>query len=121
MITLGMAHDGARYFGGGIDMEHRVIEICYDLDAIPGRNPDNPVDPRVLKFRDRAMARIDEVLDCDGLGRGIGADVEFDRLRLRFVVMDFDAAEIRLDKELCGTAWDRPVEVLRYWDAKLAA
>jgi len=102
-------------------MDHRVIEICYDLDAIPGRNPDDPIDPRVLKFRDRAMARIHGVLEGGGLGRGIGADLEDDRLRLRFVVTDFDAAEIRLDSELCSTAWDSPVEVLRYWDAKQAA
>lgn len=102
-------------------MDHRVIEICYDLNAIPGRNPDNPVDPRVLRFRDAAMARILDVLEGEGLGRSLGADVEYDRLRLRFAVIDFDAAEIKLDSELSGTAWDHPVEVLRYWDAKVAA
>jgi len=102
-------------------MDHRVIEICYDLDAIPGRSPDNPHDPRVMRFRDIAMARINQVLASDGLGYGVGADVEFDRLRLRFVVQDFDAAEIRLDSELDGTAWNYPVEVLRYWDAAAAA
>lgn len=102
-------------------MEHRIIEICYDLDAIPGRSRDNPRDPRVERFRDIAMDRIDQVLSCDGLGYGLGADVEDDRLRLRFVVQDFDAAEIRLDSELDGTAWNFPVEVLRYWDVKAAA
>lgn len=102
-------------------MDHRVIEICYDLDAIPGRNPDNPADPRVTRFRDAAMARLLEVLEGNGLGRCLGADVEFDRLRLRFAVVDFDAAEVTLDSELGGTAWDHPVEVLRYWDARVAA
>ncbi len=102
-------------------MDHRIIEICYDLDAIPGRSPDNPRDPRVLHFRDIAMARINQVLANDDLGYAIGADIEDDRLRLRFVVQDFDAAEIRLDSELDGTAWNFPVEVLRYWEAKVAA
>ncbi len=102
-------------------MDHRIIEICYDLDAIPGRSSDNPRDPRVLRFRDIAMARINQVLAGDNLGYGLGADIEYDRLRLRFVVSDFDAAEVRLDAELDGTAWNFPVEVLRYWDAAAAA
>lgn len=102
-------------------MEHRIIEICYDLGAIPGRSPDDPHDPRVERFRDIAMARIDQVLSGDGLGHAIGAEIEYDRLRLRFVVQDFDAAEVRLDSELDGTAWNFPVEVLRYWDARAAA
>ena len=102
-------------------MDHRIIEICYDLDAIPGRSTDNPRDPRVLRFRDIAMARITQVLASDGLGYGVGAEIEYDRLRLRFVVQDFDAAEIRLDSELDGTAWNYPVEVLRYWDERVAA
>jgi len=102
-------------------MDHRIIEICYDLDAIPGRSPNNPRDPRVTRFRDIAMARLNQVLAGDGLGYGLGAEIEFDRLRLRFVVQDFDAAEIRLDSELDGTAWNFPVEVLRYWDRQIAA
>ena len=28
---------------------------------------------------------------------------------------------VRLDSELDGTAWNFPVEVLRYWDVKPAA
>lgn len=102
-------------------MDHRIIEICYDLDAIPGRNPENRRDPRVLALRDMAMARIDTLLARDDLGHGVDAFIEADRLRLRFSVQDFDAAEIRLDAELAGTAWDRPVEVLRYWDELVAA
>lgn len=102
-------------------MDHRIIELCYDLNAIPGRDPQAAQDPRVMQFRDIAMARIDTVLAYDDLGHAIGAAVEDDRLRLRFVVQDFDAAEIRLDAELAGTAWNFPVEVLRYWEAKVAA
>lgn len=102
-------------------MDHKIIEICYDLDAIPGRSPDDPRDPRVTRFRDIAMARIDQVLSGDSLGYGVDAVIEFDRLRLRFVVEDFDAAEIRLDAEFDGTAWNFPVEVLRYWEHKAAA
>lgn len=97
-------------------MEHRVLEVCYDIDAIPGRNPNNPVDPRVFRFRDAAMAEIDGALVDDGLGHGIGADVEYDRLRLRFAVQDFDAAEARVGSAINASSVGRPVEMLRYWD-----
>lgn len=102
-------------------MDQRIIEICYDLNAIPGREQDGADDPRVARFRDIAMARIEDVLSYDDLGHGVGAEIEDDRLRLRFVVQDFDAAEIRLDSELGGTAWNFPVEVLRYWESQAAA
>ncbi len=102
-------------------MDHRIMEICYDLNTIPGRTADASQDPRVIRFRDIAVARIDQALAPDGLGYCVGAEVEYDRLRLRFVVQDFDAAEIRLDSELDGTAWNQPVEMLRYWDAAAAA
>lgn len=102
-------------------MEHRVLEICYDIAEIPGRNPHNPVDPRVLRFRDGAQARIDAALFEDGLGHGIGADLEPDRLRLRFVVMDFEAAEARVTWALDETPWGPPQEILRYWDAQAVA
>ncbi len=102
-------------------MDHRIIEICYDLDVIPGRHADSLRDPRVINFRDIAVSRINQVLAAGELGYCIGAEVEFDRLRLRFVVQDFDAAEIRLDTELDGTAWNHPVEMLRYWGAPAAA
>ena len=97
-------------------MDHRVLEICYDVASIPGRNPHNPADPRVFRFRDAAMARIDEVLHGDGLGHGLGADLEDDRLRLRFRVADFDAAEARVGAVIDKHTLARPVEVLRYWD-----
>lgn len=97
-------------------MDHRVLEICYDIASIPGRNPHNPADPRVFRFRDAAMARIDQVLLDDGLGRRLGADLEDDRLRLRFVVEDFDAAEERVGSVTNRFTLARPVEVLRYWD-----
>lgn len=96
-------------------MDHRVLEICYDIAAIPGRNPHNPADPRVFRFRDAAMKRIDEVLIDDGLGRGLGADLEDDRLRLRFAVEDFDAAEARVGSVIDRSTLARPVEMLRYW------
>ena len=99
-------------------MDHRVLEICYDVASIPGRNPHNPADPRVFRFRDAAMARIDEVLLDDGLGHGLGADLEDDRLRLRFRVMDFEAAEARVGSVIDKHTLARPVEVLRYWDTE---
>lgn len=97
-------------------MDHRILEICYDIAAIPGRNPHNPEDPRVCRFRDAAMARIDEVLHGDGLGHGLGAALEDDRLRLKFRVMDFDAAEARVGSVIDRFTLARPVEMLRYWD-----
>lgn len=97
-------------------MDHRVLEICYDIAAIPGRNPNNPSDPRVFRFRDAAMARIDESLLDDGLGRRLDADLCEDRLRLRFVVEDFEAAEERVGTVTDRFTLARPVEVLRYWD-----
>lgn len=102
-------------------MDHRVLELCYDIAAIPGCNPLNPADPRVLRFRDKAQARIDAALFEDGLGHGIGADLEPDRLRLRFVVMDFEAAEARVTGAMDDTPWGVPQEVLRYWDAQAVA
>jgi hypothetical protein len=102
-------------------MDHRVLEICYDIDAIPGRNPNNPLDPRVLRFRDGARGRIEDALFEDGLGHGIGAELDGDKLRLRFVVMDFDAAEARLTWALDETPWGPPQEVLRYWDTQAVA
>ena len=97
-------------------MDHRVLEICYDVAAIPGRNPHNPADPRVFRFRDAAMARIAAMLDDDGLGHGLDARLEDDRLHLKFLVMDFDAAEARLGPLLDRSSLAKPVEVLRYWD-----
>ena len=99
-------------------MDQRVLEICYDIAAIPGRNPHNPADPRVFRFRDQAMERIGAVLGDDGLGHGLGTDLDDGRLRLRFQVMDFDAAEERLDNALDRSALGKPVEVLRYWDVE---
>jgi len=96
-------------------MDHRVLEICYDIASIPGHNPHNPADPRVLRFRDAAMRRIDEVLLDDGLGHRLGADLEDDRLRLRFAVEDFDAAEARVGSVFEQSALVRPAEMLRYW------
>ena len=97
-------------------MDHRLLEICYDIATIPGRNPHNPADPRVFRFRDTTMKRIDEVLLGDGLGHGLDADLEDDRLRLRFVVEDFDAAEARVGSVTDRFTLTRPAEVLRYWD-----
>ena len=54
-------------------MDHRILELSYDLATIPGRNPHNPADPRVFRFRDTAMQRIDALLIDDGLGRGPAA------------------------------------------------
>lgn len=102
-------------------MDHRVLEICYDLDIIPGRDPGNPADPCVLRFRDGAQDRIDAALFEDGLGHGIGSDLEPDRLRLRFAVLDFDAAEARVTWVLDETQWGLPCEILRYWDAQAVA
>lgn len=96
-------------------MDQRVLEICYDIAAIPGRNLDNPADPRVSRFRDAAMERIDEVLLDDGLGRRLDANLSEDRLRLRFVVEDFDAAEARVGTVTNRFTLARPVEVLKYW------
>jgi len=97
-------------------MDTRVLELCYDIAAIPGRNPHNPVDPRVFRFRDAVLKRIDESLLDDGLGHGLGADLEEDRLRLRFAVQDFEAAEARVGTVSEHHALVPPVEMLRYWD-----
>ena len=97
-------------------MDHRILELSYDLATIPGRNPHNPADPRVFRFRDAAMKRIDAVLLDDGLGRGLDADLEADRLRLRFAVEDFEAAEARVGSAISDLALVRPAEMLRYWD-----
>ena len=97
-------------------MDTRILELSYDLATIPGRNPHNPADPRVFRFRDAAMKRIDAVLLDDGLGRGLDADLEADRLRLRFAVEDFEAAEARVGSAISDLALVRPAEMLRYWD-----
>lgn len=97
-------------------MDHRVLELSYDIATIPGRNPHNPADPRIFRFRDTAMARIDAVLLDDGLGHRLGADLDADRLRLRFVVQDFDAAEARVGAVIGDHALARPSEMLRYWE-----
>lgn len=99
-------------------MDHRVLEICYDIAAIPGRNPHGATDPRVCRFRDAAMERIDAVLHDDGLGHGLGADLDEDRLRLKFRVLDFDAAEARVGAVIDRFTLARPVEMLRYWDSE---
>lgn len=102
-------------------MEHRVLEVCYDLDAIPGPAAAAPTDRRAARFRDGALARIDEILFEDGLGHSIGASLDDGKLVMRFVVMDFDAAEARVAWALDETPWGPPAEFLRYWDAQAVA
>lgn len=97
-------------------MEHRVIEINYDINVIPGRNPHNPVDPRVLRFRDATLSRLDAALAEDGLGHALGAELEGEKLQLRFVVMDFDAAEARVTWALDDMPNAPVAEIIRYWD-----
>lgn len=98
-------------------MDHRVLEICYDIGAIPGVGGDAPVE----RLREEVAARIDAVLFEDGLGQGIGSELSGGRLRLRCVVMDFDAAEARLRWALDDTVWGAPQEILRTWDARAVA
>jgi len=97
-------------------MDHRVIEISYDINLIPGRNPNNPVDPRVLRFRDAMLSRLDAALAEDGLGHALDAALEAEKLRLRFVVMDFDAAEARVTWVLDEASHAPAEEIIRYWD-----
>lgn len=97
-------------------MEHRVIEISYDIDTIPGRNRNNPADPRVLRFRDALLSRLDAALAEDGLGHALDAALEAGKLRLRFVVMDFDAAEARVAWALDEAPHAPAEEIMRYWD-----
>lgn len=102
-------------------MDHRVLEISFDIARIAGHNPNNPVDPRVLRFRDGVMAHVDAVLSEDGLGHGIAAEIEADKVQLRAVVLDFDAAEARLTFALDDSPYGAPAEILRYWDAQAVA
>ncbi|PIE08662.1 MAG: hypothetical protein CSA74_01090 [Rhodobacterales bacterium] len=99
-------------------MDHRVLEIRYDTAAIPGGNPHDPADPHLLRFRDMAMQQIGAALGDDGLGAELGAVVEQNGVRLKFMVMDFDAAEARLGAALGRSGLGKPVEILRYWDDK---
>lgn len=98
-------------------MDHRVLEICYDIDAIASKAGE----AQVQRLRKEVAARIDAVLFEDGLGHGIGSELSGSRLRLRCVVMDFDAAEARLLWALDDTDWGAPQEILRNWDARAVA
>lgn len=102
-------------------MEHRILEICYDIAAIPGRDAELPTDTQLLRFRDGAVARIEDVLGEDGLGHVLRVVRDDGKLILRAVVMDFDAAEARLGAALAGTPWADPAEILRYWDSQAVA
>lgn len=102
-------------------MDHRVIEIVFDVVTIPGINPNNAVDPRALRFRDATLVRVDEALGQDDLGHALEADIIAGDLILRFMVQDFDAAEARIKEALGEGQKSSYRELNRYWEDLAAA
>jgi hypothetical protein len=99
----------------------KVIEVCYDVASIPGCNPSNPPDARATRFRDAAQRVVEDALLLAGVGAGVGSDVGDGEVRFRLAVNDFDAAERAIWEAVWSTPYAKIREILRYWDADLAA
>lgn len=96
-------------------MDQRIIEVIYDIASISGVNPIDAASPRLLRFRDRALAGLETCLGENDLGYPIGAEIDAGELTLRAVVHDFAAAEERLPGGLDDVACGGYREMLRYW------
>lgn len=102
-------------------MDHRVLELNFELGRIAGPGPHSPTDPRALRVRDGVRGAVEAALGEDGLGHVIAAEIAADKVVLRAVVLDFDAAEARLTWALDDGPWGLPSEILRYWDTQAVA
>ncbi len=102
-------------------MPSKIIEVCYDVDAIPGCVSTNPSDPKALSFRDAAQRVVEDALLMADLGAGVDAAIGAGEVTFRMVVADFEAAEHAIWEAVWGTPYHKIREILRYWEANLAA
>lgn len=102
-------------------MDHRVLELNFELGRAAAPTPQTPTDLQALRLRDGVRGHVEAALGEDGLGHVIAAEIAADKVMLRAVVLDFDAAEARLRWTLDASPWGPPSEILRYWDTQAVA
>ncbi|MEJ1991536.1 MAG: hypothetical protein P8X50_07410 [Maritimibacter sp.] len=102
-------------------MPSKVIEVCYDVDRIPGCSNQNPQNPTALSFRDAALRVVEDALLMADLGAGIDASVGAGEVSFRVVVADFEEAERAIWDAVWNTPYHAIRELMRYWEADLAA
>lgn len=102
-------------------MPSKVIEVCYDVENIPGCASQNPQHPTALSFRDAAQRVVEDALLMADLGAGIDVSVGAGEVTFRMVVADFDDAEAAIWEAVWNTPYNGIREIMRYWEADLAA
>ncbi len=95
-------------------MTYKSIEVCYDIEIIPGCDGSNPMDPLAIPFRNAATELMEAVLEEEGLGTCEGAEMGAGEITIGFEVTDCAAAETVIRKAVSGTPFAAIREITRF-------
>lgn len=95
-------------------MSYKAIEIFYDIESIPGIDPNKISPTDALDFRNEAMELIEAALLESGLGNWVGAEIGMDEVNFGFEVDDFEEAENLVRKSVAGTKFENIREISQF-------